>query len=159
MKLNVHWWWLVIVPLLAIQGCKTIEIPPIVIPPIVIGPGDSEASKCGCDLKKAIATPPYTAAQLAAAGNKEECPTIGGRDIRLNVFRAEGGAWSIGHLLPQACTSLSPVKCQCFDADGGRYHFIGYTHNTDHSQNIVKTEPGVEFKYVTTTWVWYEFRK
>lgn len=115
--------------------------------------------QCGCDLSKPLATPDYKDVDLAAAGNAEECPTYAGRDIRLNVIRADGGYWSLGHLLPKAIAAADPVQCRCFEADGGRYHFLGYTHRDNHKENIVKAKTGDKFEYVTTTWVWYEYRK
>jgi hypothetical protein len=129
------------------------------LPPVLPDEKEKPAQGCNCDLKPIRGTPPYNDATLAAKGNAEECPTIGGRDIRLNVIRADGGVWSIGSLLPMAIVSTSPVCCRCFDYAGGRWHFLGYTHRDNHKENIVKAKAGDSFEYVTTTWVWYEWRQ
>lgn len=161
--------WLVLVCLVcgwACSGCKSsnMKVPRVELPkPELSWKTDNKPQgnsvQCGCDIKKPLATPDYKDVDLQAAGNAEECPTYAGRDIRLNVIRADGGYWSLGHLLPKAVVGADPVQCRCFDADGGRYHFLGYTHRDNHKENIVKVASGDKFEYVTTTWVWYEYRK
>ena len=117
-------------------------------------------SKCNCDLSKPTALPSaYNDAMLNAGGNAYECPTIAGRDIRLALIKPDGNIWLLGNLLSRAIVSASPVICQCFDADGDRYHFVGYSYNADKQEDIIKAKAGDSFEYRTTTFVWYEFRR
>jgi hypothetical protein len=115
--------------------------------------------KCACDLSTPFLTPPYSPSVLAAGGNKYECPTIAGRDVRLACKRSDAPTpWLLGNLLPLAVTfNGNNMAGKCFTADGGEYHFIGYSRKFDGS-DFINTSAGTEFPYKTTTFVWYEWR-
>lgn len=113
---------------------------------------------CGCDLSKTYQEPPYLPSILKAGGNKYECPTIAGRDVRLACKRPNTTPWLLGNLLPNACTfDGKNMSCKCFDADGGRYHFVGYSRKFD-GIDFYPYLAGHLFQYKTTTFVWYEWR-
>lgn len=161
---------LAVLAVVIMAGCKTIEITPPVIknplpPEISIPTSKPVESKpsvvsCGCDLTKPISLPPYSDSQLATGGNAYECPTIAGRDVRLGCIKPQGDIWLLGNLLPNAVGFPNGrMVARCFDADGGRYHYIGFCYNDDRPQAIVKQSAGTEFDYKTTTFVWFEFRK
>lgn len=115
---------------------------------------------CTCNLLGATELPMvYTDEMLRNGGNAYICPTIGGRDIRLLLIKPYGGSWALGNLLPQAIVTSSPVICKCFDADNGRYHFVGYTYNNEKQDDIVKAKAGDVFEYKITTFVWYQYRR
>lgn len=157
------------VMLICLCGCSTVkdylkeakvELPDVKIekPSDVTTP--AETSQCSCDLSKAIAQPPYDPEVLKAGGNKYECPTVAGRDVRLACKRVDKPfPFLLGNLLPKACSfDGNMMSCKCFDADGGRYHFTGYSR-TFEGKDFVATKPREQFKYQTTTFVWYEYRK
>jgi hypothetical protein len=111
-------------------------------------------------LTKPIGTPPYTDDQLNAGGNAYECPLVAGRDVRLSCSRVLGNNWLLGNLLLQAVEFLANGKMigKCFDADGGRYHFLGYTHNKENAHDLISVVAGIEFLYERTTFVFYQWR-
>lgn len=114
---------------------------------------------CGCDLSKPYQTPPYEPSVLKAGGNKYECPTVAGRDVRLACKRPDTTPWLLGNLLPKACSfDGAAMSCKCFDADGGRYHFVGYSRTFD-GKDFIAAKAGEGFAYKTTTFVWFEYRK
>jgi hypothetical protein len=116
-------------------------------------------AKCACDLSKSFQTPPYDPDELDRMGNKSECPTIQGRDVRLACKRANAPTpWLLGMLLARACNfNGNNMSAKCFEADNGQYHFLGYSRKFDGS-DFIATTAGTEFPYKTTTFIWYEWR-
>lgn len=116
---------------------------------------------CDCDLTKFTDLPPYSDDQLSAGGNYYECPTIAGRDVRLMVVKPNGGTWLLGNLLSQAVEfdGQGNMRCKCFIADGGKYHFKGFMYNNDKPEACIQTDSGVWFPYRTTTFIVYTYRR
>ena len=121
---------------------------------------------CGCDLSKPVSVPPYTAQYLKDQGNKTECPSTkaGAGNVRgPEVDNGSGKMWLLGNtaehgnILEMAYDIDGKRNAcgKCFDADGGRYHFLGYRYNDD---PLVLTAPGRWFPYHWVTFVRFEFR-
>lgn len=129
-----------------------------VIPTPTPAPGPAEG--CACDLSRPVADPPYTAKWLDEQGNAEECPNTkaGAGVIRWCTRIRSGKIWAIGHLLDKGydIDGKRNAMGKCFKADGGTYHFLGWSRSGDTLTNPCK--PGVWFPYEWTTFVWFEFR-
>lgn len=114
---------------------------------------------CPCDLTKPVVKPPYTGDWLAGQGNKEECPNTkaGAGVVRLAI---KNTGWLIGHLLDLGydIDGNKNAAGKCFQADGGTYHFLGYSYDQN-DDKIVYTAPGVWFPYHWVTFIWFEYRK
>lgn len=112
-----------------------------------------------CNVSTPAQTPPYDGDWLAAQGNAEECPNTkaGAGVVRLAIV---GTNWLIGHLLDQGydIDGQGNAAGKCFDADNGRYHFVGYSYE-QREDKIVKVAPGVWFPYRWVTYIWFEYRK
>lgn len=158
---------LIIGMMVTVTGCNVtvpkIDVPkPVVtVPPIVVTqPSEVVTKECGCDLTGARLLPPYTDAQLIALGNSAECPvTFPGKDIRLAVMRPDGNAWLVGMLCNKGALTVdgNTFTCHCFDADGGRYHYLGLSRS-DLPRDIVSQDVGVANQYNGTVFVTFELR-
>jgi hypothetical protein len=97
---------------------------------------------------------------LIALGNSAECPVAyPGKDIRIAVMKVNGTAWLIGMLTTKLVdVAGSTFTPHCADADGGRYHYIGYS-NSDLPRDIIPESPGVTHEYNGTIFLTWEFRK
>jgi hypothetical protein len=166
---------LMVVALMALCGCVTWErlyvavhdaadealtnAPPVVVKPPVADPAPS-AGGCGCDLTKPLAIPPYTDAQLKAMGNAAECPQTkaGAGNVRFKTSNGHGGQWALGQHLDKGydIDGKRNAKGKCFDADGGRYHFIGYSYG---GEKMIPCDTATWFPYHWVTHIWFEFRK
>lgn len=157
-----------VIMLCALVGCSTIkdyvkktkvDLPPIggtttttTIPPTQQG--------CNCDLSQPYQTPPWTAKELADAGNAEECSVYAGHDARLLVKRIGGTPWAICSLSKYTLSyNGNMVTSKCFDCPrGGRMHFIGYSTKYD-NPDFVEWKSGVPYKQPADTFFpWYEWR-
>jgi hypothetical protein len=123
-------------------------------------------TSCGCDLSKPVAVAPYTDKWLKAQGNHTECPQTkaGAGNVRGPEVSNGAGKWWLlgnteehGNILEKAYDVDGKRNAcgKCFDADGGRYHFLGYRYNDD---PLVLTAPGVWFPYHWVTFIRFEFR-
>ena len=160
----------IILAILALAGCITmpeipkpkVDLPPITIPTIPTSQPDKPDAgiPCGCDLTKPIIQPPYTDAMLRGMGNRAECPVYyPGKDLRIAVMRPDGKAWLVGMLTPLLVTnSGNTYTPHCADADGGRYHYIGYS-KSDLPRDIAREPSGTVHVYNGTMFLTWELRQ
>ena len=131
------------------------------ITPPTSDPQPEPSTGCNCDTSKPWQVPPYTAEQLAAGGNAEECPVpFPGKDIRAHIRSPNGTFWLIGSLFDQGIASDLPngYWCgNCINADNGRYHFIGWSTRSEES-SLVRTAAKTPIKYNGTVFGWWEYR-
>jgi hypothetical protein len=135
---------------------------PLPLPlPVPDSPATGAAEGCSCDLSLPLVDPPWTGSQLAAMGNRSECPLWQGKDIRLQCrYASHNKVWLLGQLLGDAMGQRDgKLFGKCFVRDGYAYHFRGYSHNRDGLDPVTPAKAGDLFPYVTTTFVHYECRK
>ena len=134
---------------LAIVGCIT-PTPPGPTPTTTTLPPDGRY--CQCDLTRPVVQPPYTAAELKAAGQSQECPVYQGMDIRFFVHRTDAKTdWAIA--IPfKGCIHKNAdgtVTVNCNPSfKGVQWHVQGY-----HQQSADRTKMtvGDTFKYTGPT--------
>ena len=136
-------------------GCQTINPIPVptptptttttTVPPVV-------ATSCDCDLSRPVVQPPISAADLAAAGQSQECPVFYGMDIRFFVHRTDAATdWAIAQPFKDSYQFNSDgtitIKCPT-DSQGITWHVQGWHQQ---SADRSKMTAGNTFKYVGPT--------
>lgn len=115
---------------------------------------------CQCNRSGPLAMP-WNGSELANAGNSQECPVYGGRDIRFVVYRENGtDSWLIARPFEHAIEfdgNKFRIKCPTYEAH--QYHVIGYSHNKRGAKPEFPVTSDGWMPYVCTTFVYAECRK